>query len=161
MARTQRDPERLIEQISLILEVPASVHDAVEEVQLLISDHWNFIETDEDQDRADALRVELNAAIESEAAIHRRAGEYMEIAAARKILEDLAEDLEQDEDAPRIHPQEQLELFDGPNEWPGGDRAGFEREQAAWIAIADGLGNLGYELNSAEETRDWVVRNLL
>lgn len=131
MARTQRDPERLIQQISLILEAPASVHDAVEEVQLLISDHWDLLNKD------------------------------TEIAAARKILEDLAEDLEQDEDAPRIHPQEQLELFDGPNEWAGGDRAGFEREQAAWLAIADGLGNLGYELNSAEDTRDWVVRNLL
>lgn len=113
MARTQRDPERLIQQISLILEAPASVHDAVEEVQLLISDHWDLLNKD------------------------------TEIAAARKILEDLAEDLEQDEDAPRIHPQEQLELFDGPNEWAGGDRAGFGREQAAWLAIADGLGYLG------------------
>lgn len=131
MARTQRDPERLIQQISLILEAPASVHDAVEEVQLLISDHWDLLNKD------------------------------TEIAAARKILEDLAEDLEQDEDAPRIHPQEQLELFDGPNEWAGGDRAGFEREQAAWLAIADGLGNRGYELNSAEDTRGWVMGNLL
>lgn len=75
MARTQRDPERLIEQISLILEAPASVHDAVDEIQLLISDHWDLIETDEEQDRADALRAELDADLDREAAIHRRAGE--------------------------------------------------------------------------------------
>lgn len=75
MARPQQDPENLILQISIILEAPESTDDAIEEVQLLISDHWGFIETDEDQDRVDALKAELNADIESEAAIHRRAGE--------------------------------------------------------------------------------------
>lgn len=126
------DSEYLLEAILLLAEEDFGDAEVLkEQVKLLIRNHWDLLNKD------------------------------TEIAAARKILEDLAEDLEQDEDAPRIHPQEQLELFDGPNEWAGGDRAGFEREQAAWLAIADGLGNLGYELNSAEDTRGWVMRNLL
>lgn len=91
------DSEYLLEAILLLAEEDFGDAEVLkEQVKLLIRNHWDLLNKD------------------------------TEIAAARKILEDLAEDLEQDEDAPRIHPQEQLELFDGPNEWAGGDRAGFE-----------------------------------
>lgn len=37
----------------------------------------------------------------------------------------------------------------------------LDREHLLWTAIGDGLGKLGYEFSSVEETRDWVVENLL
>lgn len=140
----RHDSDYILEAILILIESYfVDPEDTLEEIELLIAHHWDLLE------------------------------EGYQVERAEEILETLAEELNSEEGiwksrfAGKQPPesssagQEQLALFDGPNEWSGGDRAGFEREQAAWLAIAEGLGGLGHELNSAEETRDWVVRNLL
>lgn len=129
--------EHLLEEISILLGRGDEVE--VGKAQALIAAHWGTL-PDQQLPQVAEIRTELSVEVNS--------SEPDELLAERKDRSVAAQ-------------TEQLALFDGANEWSGGDRATFEREQAAWLAIAEGLGSLGYELDSAEETRDWVVRNLL
>lgn len=73
MANSQSS-EELLEQIMLLLDEPqGALEDEVRRAKLLISDHWNLLETEDEIDEARAIRESLAADLLQEEGVPRRA----------------------------------------------------------------------------------------